>query len=78
MTISPMRIVVKATKFNRRACIGDHRRRIRWWHLELVCGHAAIRSVTRAPKRPGVSKKQREAPAPKKVRCGLCPEETAP
>lgn len=57
----------------------DTSRRTRWWELRLECGHEVERTV-RYSKRPGPAARYSRArsgsdvlPAPKRVRCELCP-----
>ncbi len=79
----PLRGVVKATMMTGRGSVlgPDTDRRVRWYELRLDCGHVVERNARYNPHPSGQrqrARRDRDAlPAPKRVRCEMCPRGAA-
>lgn len=84
----PMRKVVKAGRRSGQQGLGHSRFAVRWWELQLECGHIverAARSVRGASRgkrgfmlmhHPVPDSPENFQPAPARVRCDVCGRET--
>lgn len=83
----PLRLVVDAHGPRQGRCIGNNALSMAWWELTLECGHVVERRV-RFPKQVGHARRGfavlhrprsigEALPAPKRVRCEWCPDESA-